>query len=151
MYDKAWDFSNTGLACIENEGTPCIINLRGEQLVEPFWVGDQPDSFREGVARYVGETGKIGFYNAKGEVVIAAKWNHAEPFSNGLALVNNGGKLEQTEDGTRSVKGGLWGAIDDLGRIALKIDFPQLHRGPANTFRVSENDSWFRPGGNAVE
>ncbi|MGK0185243.1 MAG: hypothetical protein ACI9R3_001019 [Verrucomicrobiales bacterium] len=142
VFSKASDFSTQGVACVLDGQEPYIINPKGERLVQPLWINDKPDSFREGLARCISEDGRMGYFNAYGEITIPGQWTYAEPFSNGLALVNNDGTRKA--DGT--VEGGLWGAIDDLGQIVLKIDFGQLERGPGHIFRTSSDEPWFRPG-----
>ena len=146
IYEMAWDFSEQGVACVWDE-EPYIINSRGERLVQPYWIDNGPDAFCEGLARYVGDRSQMGFFNAAGEIVIPARWTFVEPFSNGLALVNQGGKWRSEGDGDPlEITGGLWGAINDLGQEVLKVDFAHLERGAANTFRTSPDEPWFRPG-----
>ncbi|MDA0811230.1 MAG: WG repeat-containing protein [Verrucomicrobia bacterium] len=143
IYTKATDFSPQGIACVIDGSEPHIIDLNGVQLTQPLIINDKPDVFREGLARCISDDGKMGYFNAAGEVTIPGRWTFVEPFSNGMALVNNDGVLGA--DGT--VSGGLWGAINDLGQVVLKIDYAQLERGPGNTFRTSPEEQWFQPGG----
>ncbi|MEZ5328008.1 MAG: WG repeat-containing protein [Verrucomicrobiales bacterium] len=142
IYTKASDFSPQGIACVIDGDEPYIVNVDGVQLTQPLLINDKPDAFREGLARCIGDDGKMGYFNSSGEVTIPGRWTWVEPFSNGLALVNNDG--EWSADGT--VTGGLWGAINDLGQVVLKIDYEHLERGPGNTFRTSPQDQWFQPG-----
>lgn len=142
VYTKASDFSAQGVACVLDGDEPYIINAKGERLAQPHWINGKPDSFREGLARCISEDGKMGYLNAYGEIAIPGRWTYVEPFSNGLALVNNGGNRNADD----TVTGGLWGAINDLGQVVLKIDFANLERGPGNTFRTSPEEPWFRPG-----
>lgn len=143
IYTKATDFSPQGIACVIDGSEPYIVDVKGVQLTQPLLINEKPDGFREGLARCISDDGKMGYFNAAGEVTIPGRWTFVEPFSNGIALVNNDGVVGA--DGT--VSGGLWGAINDLGQVVLKIDYAQLERGPGNTFRTSPEEQWFQPGG----
>lgn len=63
-------------------------------------------------------TGKWGYANAKGKVIISGKYDHARDFKEGLAVVYNG------EMSHGSPSGGKYGFIDSLGVevIPLKYD-----------------------------
>ncbi len=143
IYTKASEFSPQGIACVIDGNEPFIVDVNGVRLTQPLMINDKQDGFREGLARCIGDDGKMGYFNAAGEVTIPGRWTFVEPFSNGLALVNN--DVDLGADGT--VSGGLWGAINDLGQVVLKIDYAQLERGPGNTFRTSPQEPWFQPGG----
>ena len=106
IYERAWDFSERGIGCVR-DGEEYIVNARGERLVQPLWIGSAPDPFREGLARYINDRGQMGYFNALGEIVIPGQWTWVEPFSNGLALVNNGGSRQ----GEKRRRGDHWRAM----------------------------------------
>ncbi len=56
------------------------------------------------------ENAQSGFKDEKGEVVIAAQYDRAYPFKEGLARVR---------------KGGLWGYIDEDGKVVIEIKFDE--------------------------
>jgi hypothetical protein len=70
---------------------------------------------------YRDATGKYGYKDTKGNIVIQPKYDKAEAFSNGLAAVNIGAKYN--EDG-EAIKEGKWGYIDSNGKevVAPKYD-----------------------------
>lgn len=77
-------------------------------------------SFSEGLA-VVTETatGKAGFMNAEGEVVIPCKWNRAEGFSEGLAAVTTREKTGPKEWIHKT------GFIDQSGEIVIPLEWEQ--------------------------
>ncbi len=92
-YTDATTFTNHVAWTVEKGGAPTLIDEDGETLVvlkdaENVW------AFSEGLAKFgraVSDTkSKYGFVNLKGEVVIPAIYDSAEPFSEGLAAVTDG-------------------------------------------------------------
>ena len=88
FYIKAGNFSETGIAAVMNAGYWHYINVYGQEMVRPYPVNYKPDTFSEGLSRYVDYSRlEIGFINNKGEIVIKAQYEDALPFSDGLAGV----------------------------------------------------------------
>ncbi len=82
----ATEFSENGIAYVADSEGWRVINSAGKMLFKPFIYDNAPDKFSEGFARFVADE-KIGFYNEKGEISLAAHWTFAQPFKNGKAKV----------------------------------------------------------------
>lgn len=112
-YIMANDFSPKGIAAVLDETGWAIINTRGQVLLRPFIFDNGPDYFSEGLARFVGKE-KIGFFNENGQVVIAAQFDFAEPFKDGVARICFGCKKSMAGE-HYTVVGGEWSVIDKKG------------------------------------
>jgi len=66
-----------------------LINREGKILPDRF---DHIFGFKEGIAK-VTDSGKAGFIDNKGNVLVAANLNHAEEYSDGLSLVEKNGQM----------------------------------------------------------
>ena len=148
IYERAWSFSKGGIACVW-DGEPGIVDTNGEHLLRPYWIDNRPDAFVEGLARYVDENDRMGFFDPEGAILVPARWDYAEPFNDGIALVANGGTWKGKGAGRRYA-GALWGAIDLSGHVVIQARYRFLERGEGNTFRSSPEGEWFRPGGSAA-
>ena len=72
-------------------GTHQYIDSKGKTVIDPK--SAMGFCFHNGYAK-VYENGKWGFMNANGLIVIEAKFDNAEDFFRGLALVTNEGHLQ---------------------------------------------------------
>ena len=74
-----------------------LFSLRGELLTQPVFYVREADlygDFSEGVFPVIdAATGKQGFIDERGQWAVPPVWDRAEPFRNGLALVEKDGKL----------------------------------------------------------
>jgi hypothetical protein len=66
---------------------------------------------------------KEGYIDRSGKVAIAPQFDHAMPFSEGLAAVNIGGKLGGSW--FANISGGKWGYIDRSGSYIVKPQFDE--------------------------
>jgi hypothetical protein len=66
------------------------IDKNGQVILKPFIYDNGPDYIEEGLFRFV-ENNKIGFANAEGKKIIAAKFDFVTPFSNGFSEYYLGG------------------------------------------------------------
>ena len=124
---KASNFNADGIAGIilittnakgRDVYTNMLINTKGQKVFRNLWVncdgwGDAQElgTFCDGLAKFRKE-GKYGYVNRAGTIVIPAKYNEAEDFSEGLAAV-------QTEiNGARK-----WVYINTSGERAIQIAF----------------------------
>jgi hypothetical protein len=79
------------------------------------------DYFAEGLVRSLVD-GKIAYYNADFEQVIAPRFDWGSPFRNGRALVCRGCKNPPPSgDEHASMVGGLWGWIDRKGNEVVPV------------------------------
>lgn len=129
--NKAGNFNADGIACIILEKTNAkgrrtftkmYINTQGQGVFRNLWTGTDAWSdsnsqifdlgvFKDGLARFY-QNGMYGYVNRAGTIVIPAKYNDAEDFSEGLAAV-------QTEiNGARK-----WIYINTSGSRAIQIAF----------------------------
>ncbi len=114
-FDLAWTFLETGIAAVVDEKGWAYIDRDGSVLLRPFVFDNGPDDFAEGLARFV-EDGKIGFFDRSGRIVIDARFEWVEPFSQGHAVFCEGCvKMEEGEHYRMS--DGRWGAIDRAGTV----------------------------------
>ena len=67
------------------------IDRKDSILLKPYIYDNGPDYVEEGLFRFV-ENKKIGFANLDGQKIIAAKYDFATPFENGIAAYYLGGE-----------------------------------------------------------
>jgi hypothetical protein len=85
-----------------------------------IYIGEpEPDSFHEGLIRVVDNTGRIGFGNTSGEVVIPYQFEFVTEFHKGLAIIASGCKLySDSPDGEHQMrKCTQYGYINKQGQI----------------------------------
>ncbi len=99
---------HNGLASFRTNDIVGFINIKGQEIIKPQfdWVGD----FSEGLCVVRNDNGKIGsgkygYIDTTGKVVIDIKFQYANNFENGQA------KFELNN---------LWGAIDKTGRVVIE-------------------------------
>lgn len=64
---------------------------------------------------------KYGFINTKGQIVVPLKYDNATDFTDGLAVVNQGGRIAGTD-----FVGGKWGAIDITGNETVPLIYDKI-------------------------
>lgn len=102
------------------------INQQGEKLPFQVFIFDNgADEYREGLVR-IRQAEHIGFADYQGKIRIAPQYIHAQPFSEGYAAVNLGGRI--VRDGEHSaVIGGRWGYVNRLGQLAIPARYSEAH------------------------
>lgn len=101
------------------------INRKDSVVLIPYIFDNGPDYVEEGLFRFV-ENNKIGLANLRGEKVIPAQYDYAEPFFDGMAAINVGGHIEGSgccEQWT----GGVWGFINKKGKVVIKPIFLEAY------------------------
>lgn len=82
-------------AAVLTHSNECIgIDSHDRQLFRIYWFDSSPDSPREGLFRIVDESGKLGYANVKGEIVIPPRFAFGFPFEDGVAKVTHTGELK---------------------------------------------------------
>ncbi len=121
-FHRAKDFSPSGLAAVEDEsGHWVYIDNKGNLVIRPFNLVNGPDYYSEGLARYRKDE-KFGFFDRTGKVVIEARFDFAESFSEGRSAICLG--CTETKIGTRtSWSEGKWGYINKSGEIIIPAKF----------------------------
>ncbi len=96
-------------------------------------VGQNTDTLQDHVSRDVTgagtlSTGKWGFIDTTGKVVIEPQFADVKDFRNGYAVVNLGATLVPRPGGIGAprVSGGKWGLIDRTGTLVLPAQFDSL-------------------------
>ncbi len=91
---------------VESDESDYVLNLKTGEIIDEFnymW------SFSDGLAMVRKgdfETGKYGFIDKTGEVVVPLEYDDAQNFSEGLAVVEKDGK---------------WGYIDKTGKVVVPL------------------------------
>lgn len=124
QFEIAEDFSAEGIAAVVDAKGWAYIDRKGNIVVRPFNYDNGPDTFQEGLARFVADDGKIGFFNKKGRPVIQPQFGSAFYFKEGLAAVCIKCREEVSGD-ARVIRGGKWGYINHKGEMVIK---PQYDR-----------------------
>lgn len=124
QFEIAEDFSAEGIAAVVDAKGWAYIDRKGNIVVRPFNYDNGPDPFQEGLARFVADDGKIGFFNKKGRPVIQPQFGSAFYFKEGLAAVCVKCREEVSGD-ARVIRGGKWGYINHKGEMVIK---PQYDR-----------------------
>jgi hypothetical protein len=136
----AQDFSAQGLAAVADDSGWKYIDRNGKVLIRPFLLDNGPDPFQEGLARFK-KAGKFGFFDERGRVVIAPRFDFAAPFSEGRAAFCRGCR-EVAEGEHRSLNGGLWGFLDKMGRIVISPRFQKAGSFEQGKAGVMLNGRW---------
>jgi WG containing repeat len=115
----AMPFSRGGIAAAGAEDGWIYINREGDEVLRPFVYDNGPDYPSEGLARFEDE-GRIGFHDAAGRIIIPARWDFAEPFTEGRASVCLGCKRKAIGEHFM-MEGGEWGAINARGELVVPL------------------------------
>jgi hypothetical protein len=111
-------FKHEGLAggMIDPEG--CFwVNKRG-LVRKAICIDNGADYFEEGLTRYTGPNGKIGFMDKFLQVKIDARFTWAFPFKNGFAETCMNCKVEKKPSAEYGwLVGGQWSVIDTSGKV----------------------------------
>ena len=142
-YAMAYEFSEGGITSVLGDDGWAVINMKGEVLVRPFIYDNGPDYFEEGLARYVDEQGKFGFFDLYGQIAVPAAFDFAAPFVEQRAAVCNGCVRVQVGEHW-TMKGGKWGYIDVKGDVVIPLEYDE-----ANDF--VEGKAMVKKGGVSVE
>ncbi|MFU0841052.1 MAG: WG repeat-containing protein [Burkholderia sp.] len=103
----------------------CTLMITGAALAaapqyKPYFFDNGPDPVREGMSRIVDENGRIGYVNAKGEVVIKPTFAFGMPFENGRAKVTDTGVQKEVPGSNGEYhywESDHWYCIDRSGKI----------------------------------
>lgn len=144
-YEMATDFVDGMAEVVDGKGW-AYINAKGEVIARPFIYDNGPDYFREGLARFV-DNNKIGFITEKGVKKIAANFDFAKPFENGLSVVCNGCKTKRMakESGEHwIVTGGKWGIINKKGDWVLPCNYDEVKNFGKGVVGYKEGGKWIK-------
>ncbi|MCK0527639.1 WG repeat-containing protein [Anaerobiospirillum sp. NML120449] len=106
---------------------------RRAQSVSPFIFDNGPDYLSEGMYRVVDEHGRMGFANARHQVVIAPQFSFALPFEHGQAKVTLKGKARCDSVGCEHWywDSDDWFCIDVRGsEVKCRSDLTGMHVDP---------------------
>jgi len=121
-FNTVRDFFPTGLAAVMDEsGQWVYIDTQGNPVIKPFNLVNGPDYYSEGLARYTKDN-KFGFFDRSGKIIIKARFDFAQSFSEGRAAICEG--CRKTKIGSRtSWSGGRWGYINKNGKKVIPAKF----------------------------
>jgi hypothetical protein len=133
-FNDAWDF-HEGLALVESSDGRRFISRSGTFVSQPVSgasiysqgvaavnVGGTHGDWGDLVGPEIIDGGKWGYMNMTGTVTIAATFDFARPFAEGLAPVNQGGKVLHGV-----VDAGKWGFIDLSGQFVIAPVYDDVH------------------------
>jgi hypothetical protein len=121
QYFTVMPYTAEGVAGVMTEGGAAFIDLEGRRVATALFFDNGPDYFVQGLARIV-DGGKTGFVDRAGKVVIAAQFDAAGSFCEGLAPVCMGCKDVPRGEQSEMV-GGQWGFIDRNGAVVIPIGY----------------------------
>lgn len=127
QFRSARDFRD-GLGKVTTpSGSTSFVDARGRVVLELVNQFPIIGNFSEGRAAFSID-GKWGFIDRQGNIVIKAKYDDANPFSEGLAAVNIGAVLKH-EFPRDYLDGGKWGFVDVSGKLVIPAEFEyvELH------------------------
>jgi WG containing repeat len=123
-YLKALSFDAHGLAAVNSRKLGwTYVNRRGKVVITGVPVMDNgADRFHDGLVRIV-RSGKYGFANRRGKVVVAPIYDGAMNFENGRAAVCKGceSKCVDFSCEYHSLTGGEWFQIDAEGTVLTRL------------------------------
>jgi hypothetical protein len=90
------------------------IDQKENRLYEVYWFDNGPDYIKDGLFR-IKRSGKIGYANANGKIVIEPQFACANAFENGKAKVTLECELKKTGEYTSMISDN-WFYIDPTGR-----------------------------------
>jgi len=140
LYDIVGEFNEYGIAAVAGASGWAYVDTLGRTVVVPFPYDNGPDPFVEGLARYV-ESGRMGFFDERGQRLVAASYDFAQPFSQGLAAVCRGCRRQADGEHYRYV-GGQWGYIDGLGSEVVPLRYEAAESFVGGRARVQEGGVW---------
>lgn len=144
-YEMANDFVNGMAEVVDDQGW-AYINGNGDVIARPFIYDNGPDYFREGLARFV-EEDKMGFINEKGIKIIAASFDFAKPFDDGISLVCVDCKPKSItrESGENWIAtGGKWGVINKNGDWVLPCQYAEVKNFGKGVVGYKEAGKWVK-------
>lgn len=96
QYQDGTDFSEGYAFVVTDNGYPMCIDTKGKEVFT--FNGIQTIyTFSEGLAAYTNKSGKYGYVDTKGSIVISPRYDEAGPFSDGLAPVRINDKYGYTD------------------------------------------------------
>lgn len=139
-YRLAAGFTSDGIAPVLDDKGWLYIDTNGRELVRPVVSDNGPDYFIEGLARFTSGR-KMGYFDTKGKIAIAAQFDFGLPFSEGRAAVCE--KCKPRSEGTAMVaKGGRWGFVDRVGTVVIPLQFEEVESFKNGVARVRTNEGW---------
>jgi hypothetical protein len=115
QFDDANSFDED-YAIVELNHKKGVVDKKGKIVIPTKYEEVKHDGFSEGLLA-VKLNGKWGYVNQKNEVVVKFNYDYVESFSEGLSLVNKGGKFSAFA----GCVGGMFGFIDKSGNVILKL------------------------------
>jgi hypothetical protein len=135
-YESADDFVD-GLARVRSDGKLGFIDATGKlRFTLPPGTQEALDASEGMVWFRSPRGGRWGFCDDKGRVILESAYDDVEPFSDGLAAVNLGAKVQAPLGDT---SGGKWGYVDKKGKLVIPVQYE--HARPFSDGLAQVSDS----------
>jgi hypothetical protein len=113
-YGFAGPFSTEGVAAVFDDGAWWWIDASGARKLKAYPFDNGADPHVDGLARYLGDDGKVGFADLSARVVIPARFTWVTAFNEGYAAFCEGCAPVAHGEHT-AYEGGRWGLIGATG------------------------------------
>jgi hypothetical protein len=141
-YVVAEPFSAQGLAAVADSSGWQYIDTTGATVIRPFIVDNAPDPFRDGLARFEID-GQFGFFDSTGTILIPARYDYVNPFSDGRAAFCAG--CAPRKDGEHTTyTGGQWGYLVASGAVVIAPQFDAAQPFAEGIAHVRSDGRWLR-------
>ncbi|MCD8193303.1 MAG: WG repeat-containing protein, partial [Tannerellaceae bacterium] len=127
-YEYSFVFTDTleTIAFVSQKGKIKAIDRNNNRLFTVFNYDNGPDYESEGLFRIIDDNNdRIGFADSQGQIIIQPAYFFVQPFSEGMAAFNEGGKKEALSslENYSQIVGGKWGYINKQGIIVFPAIF----------------------------
>ena len=147
-FNKIWVYDNENVLAYVYEPTMRqiyklsggkfgLIDKNGNEVVAPIY-DELSITSQEGIVK-VKQNGKFGYIDFNGNNITEIKYDYAEDFSDGMALVNIGGTLNKRG----RISGGKWGYINKGGNEIIKVKYSNANPFSDGAATVFEDSYWY--------
>lgn len=137
-YGFAGPFSSDGVASVFDEGAWWWIDASGARKLKAYPFDNGTDPHNQGLARYLGDDGKVGFADAGANVAIPARFTFVTAFNDGYAAFCEGCSARQHGEHT-AYEGGRWGLINTSGAEVVAARYNAIQSWSSTTVQATLN------------
>lgn len=150
-YEYPFVFTDTlrTIAFVTHNNKIIAIDRYNNHLFTVFNNDNGPDYESDGLFRIIDDDdNRIGFADHEGQIIIPPTFFFVQPFSNGMAAFNEGGKKETVDspDSYTRIIGGKWGYIDKQGVIVFPAIFDEVipFQDQSAEVKIGEHTFWIQ-------